>query len=133
MISYATCSGRYLDSSLIINKQKITPELYFAIKRVLTKGNVKSGWKKCGPWQREVITRCPELLQNKESATKLLGLYRQLLQLKEIPFNNSPEMQELLLSGLVSIHKGKIKIFNRIYEAVFDANWVEKHFKLKRR
>ncbi|MDJ0725979.1 MAG: AAA-like domain-containing protein [Prochloraceae cyanobacterium] len=67
------------------------------------------------------------LLQNKDSATKLLGLYRQLLQLKEIPFNNSPEMQELLLSGLVSIHKGKIKIFNRIYEAVFDANWVEKH------
>ena len=67
------------------------------------------------------------LLQNPDCAIKLLTLYQQLLREKEISFNETPEIQELLLSGLVLIHKGKIKIFNRIYEAVFNLNWVEQH------
>jgi len=66
-------------------------------------------------------------LQNQSSAVKSIKLYQQILQKKEIALNNTPEMQELLLSGLVSIQEGKLKIFNPIYEAVFNANWSEQH------
>jgi len=66
------------------------------------------------------------LLQNKDSALKLLRLYRQILQQQEISFNDNPEMQELLLSGLVSPQKGKLRISNRIYENVFNSNWLDR-------
>ncbi len=41
--------------------------------------------------------------------------------------NDTPEIQELLLSGLVSIQQGKLKISNRIYEAIFDSDWIKRH------
>ena len=67
------------------------------------------------------------LLQNQDSDPELLKLYRQILNHKAIPFNDTPAIQELLLSGLVCVQKGKIKIFNPIYEAIFNAHWIEQN------
>ena len=67
------------------------------------------------------------LLQDRDCALKLLGLYQEILEKKAIPFNNTPEIQELLISGLVCIHEGKITIFNRIYEAVLNSDWVSRN------
>ena len=57
----------------------------------------------------------------------LLMLYRQILEQKEIVANRSQEQRELVGMGLVSEEKGKLKVANRIYQAVFNQNWVAKN------
>ncbi|MBF2086865.1 AAA-like domain-containing protein [Thermoleptolyngbya sp. C42_A2020_037] len=92
------------------------------------------------------------LLINEHCASRLLGLYQQLLQQETadttipllspvaetprepaIPQNpkpkiqtlpDSPEQTYLLLSGLVEKHNGILRVKNRIYRAVFDETWV---------
>lgn len=52
-------------------------------------------------------------------------MYRQILVAGQVIAVDSPEEKELLLSGLV-VKEGKvIKVYNPIYEWVFDSNWVE--------
>lgn len=65
------------------------------------------------------------LLSNEQRAVRLLGLYRQILQDGEIASEDTPEQVELRLSGLVVKNQGKLKVYNRIYENVFNLNWVE--------
>lgn len=92
------------------------------------------------------------LLFNEQRASRLLGLYQQILQQETadttiplpspvaetprepaIPKNpkpkiqhlpDSPEQTQLLLSGLVEKHNGILRVKNRIYRAVFDETWV---------
>ncbi|HIK28934.1 MAG: AAA-like domain-containing protein [Oscillatoriaceae bacterium SKW80] len=65
------------------------------------------------------------LLRNEQSSGRLLGLYKEILQKGEIPADNSPEQIELRLSGLVVKQEGKLKVYNRIYQEVFNSDWVE--------
>ncbi|MBD2514165.1 tetratricopeptide repeat protein [Nostoc sp. FACHB-973] len=58
----------------------------------------------------------------------LLELYRQIWQEGELPTNNSPEQAELLRIGLVIQQQDKLKVGNRIYQAVFNCNWVNQEF-----
>lgn len=64
------------------------------------------------------------ILSNKQPADLLLELYEQILRKGEIEEDNSPGQIELRLSGLVVKQNGKLKVYNRIYEFVFDKNWV---------
>ncbi|WP_088888752.1 AAA-like domain-containing protein [Leptolyngbya ohadii] len=72
------------------------------------------------------------LLFNDERAGRLLGLYQQVLETtlegelsdSAVPLDDSPEQAELLLSGLVEKHDGHLRIKNRIYRAIFNAEWV---------
>ncbi|MDZ8090568.1 MAG: ABC transporter substrate-binding protein [Nostoc sp. DedQUE05] len=58
-------------------------------------------------------------------AEPLLGLYQQILKNGEIgEDNNSTEQMELRLSGLVVKQNGKLRVYNRIYEFVFDHKWI---------
>jgi WD40 repeat protein len=66
------------------------------------------------------------ILMSKHNTGALLGLYQNILQLGQIPASDSPEQIELRLSGLVVESLGYLKVYNRIYAAVFDLNWVEK-------
>jgi hypothetical protein len=54
-----------------------------------------------------------------------LRAYQQVLQHKEVFANDSPEQVELLLSGLLIKCDGLLKVRNRIYQAVFNLDWVE--------
>src|SRR5919202_2572020 len=56
---------------------------------------------------------------------RLLGLYQQILQQGEILANNTPEQMELRLSGLVVKKDSKLKVYNRIYQSVFNLGWIE--------
>ena len=56
----------------------------------------------------------------------MLGLYQQILQHNEIAADDSPEKRELRLTGLVVKQSGQLKIYNRIYQSVFNLDWVEK-------
>jgi hypothetical protein len=46
------------------------------------------------------------------------------LQEKELTANSTPEESELILSGLILEKKRKLRVYNRIYESVFDSSWV---------
>ncbi|NJO39526.1 MAG: hypothetical protein HC769_17635 [Cyanobacteria bacterium CRU_2_1] len=66
------------------------------------------------------------LLRNEKFASHLLERYRQILQQGEIPADDSEVQQELRLSGLVVKRGAVLKVYNRIYAAVFNQDWVEK-------
>jgi WD40 repeat protein len=66
------------------------------------------------------------LLRNEQRAGRLLGLYQQILHSGEIAADDTSEQVELRLSGLVVKRQDKLTVYNRIYESVFNLNWVEK-------
>jgi WD40 repeat protein len=66
------------------------------------------------------------IIRNEQRTGRLLGLYQQLLQQGEIATDDSPEQIELRLSGLIVRQQGNLKVYNRIYELVFNNSWVEK-------
>ncbi|MEG4628418.1 AAA-like domain-containing protein [Microcoleus sp. AR_TQ3_B6] len=89
------------------------------------------------------------LLRNHHHASRLLGLYQKILQPFDAPppplktgdempelsllrgaggiwADDTPEQTELRLSGLVVKRAGKLTVYNRIYAAIFNQNWVEK-------
>jgi adenylate cyclase len=66
------------------------------------------------------------ILSREQIAGLLLGLYQQILQQGEIAADDSLEQMELRLSGLVVRQQGRLRVYNRIYESVFDQNWVDK-------
>ncbi len=55
----------------------------------------------------------------------LLELYQQIWRQGEVPANGSPEQAELLHLGLVRQRQKKLRVSNRIYQSVFNINWVE--------
>lgn len=65
------------------------------------------------------------LLKDEKRASKLLGIYQEIRQRGEIPGDDSYEQVELRLSGLVVNRDGKLKVYNPIYERVFNDNWVK--------
>lgn len=66
------------------------------------------------------------LLNQSERASRLLGMYQQILQVGEIVADDSPEQRQLRLSGLVVKQQGKLRVYNRIYQEIFNLDWVEK-------
>ena len=57
-------------------------------------------------------------------SARLLRLYQQILQRGEVTANDSPEQMELRLSGLVVKRNGKLKVYNRLYQFVFNLSWI---------
>ncbi|MGK7944925.1 MAG: CHASE2 domain-containing protein [Microcystaceae cyanobacterium] len=67
------------------------------------------------------------ILRNDKKSVQLLGLYQKILQQGEIYSDGSLEQMELRLTGLVVEKKGKLKVYNPIYAAIFNLTWVEKN------
>ncbi|SRR5579883_742809 len=71
------------------------------------------------------------LLQNEQKATKLLGLYQQVLNYNTslpsegVTIDGSHEQTELRLSGLVVKKDNYLKVSNPIYKAVFNQDWLK--------
>ena len=66
------------------------------------------------------------LLYSGERAGRLLGLYQQIVQQGELSSDDSPEQMLLRLTGLVVRQDNKLKVYNRIYEQVFNFDWLER-------
>jgi hypothetical protein len=62
------------------------------------------------------------LLVNEQRASRLLGVYRQVLQDGGVSADDSAEQIELLLSGLVVKQAGYLRPYNRIYQEIFDGS-----------
>lgn len=65
------------------------------------------------------------LLRSEQNATHILKLYQLILEQGQTPADNSPEQAELRLSGLVVKKNGMLEVYNPIYKAVFNEQWVE--------
>ena len=65
------------------------------------------------------------LLYNPRNAGRLLGIYQQILQASSVQSDDSCEQIELLLSGLVIKKNNCLQVKNRIYQAVFNPQWVK--------
>ncbi len=66
------------------------------------------------------------ILRKGQLSVDLLRLYQRIWQEKEVEADNSLEQTELRLSGLVVKQYGSLRVYNRIYEAVFDLSWIVK-------
>ena len=66
------------------------------------------------------------IFRDEQHTGRLLGLYQQILLIGQIAAYETSEQMELRLSGLVIKQEGKLRLYNHIYEAVFDQNWVNK-------
>ncbi|MBD2454795.1 AAA-like domain-containing protein [Nostoc sp. FACHB-87] len=75
--------------------------------------------------QQHFQTIRDRILHNKSLACWSLGLYQQLLNQGELSAEDSWELMQLCLSGLVVKRQGKLSIYNRIYATVFDYTWTE--------
>lgn len=65
------------------------------------------------------------LLDNSQTAGRLLGIYQQIVQSGWVTIDNTPEQTELLLSGLVIKENNYLIVKNPIYQKVFNCEWVE--------
>jgi ABC-type branched-subunit amino acid transport system substrate-binding protein len=65
------------------------------------------------------------LLRKGQRSVDLLRLYLQILQ-EKVEADVSLEQTELRLSGLVVKQYCSLRVYNRIYEAVFDQSWIAK-------
>ena len=74
--------------------------------------------------QEHLKTIRKRLLDDEQTAGYLLELYRSIRQAGELPANNQPEERELQLSGLVVKRDNQLQVYNPIYAAVFDDDWI---------
>ncbi|WP_071593417.1 WD40 domain-containing protein [Kamptonema formosum] len=66
------------------------------------------------------------ILRSEQRVGRLLGLYQQILQQGGVPDDGSPEQMELRLTGLAVRQSGQLRVYNPIYQSVFDITWVDR-------
>lgn len=66
-----------------------------------------------------------------EKKDKILKLYQKILTKKKVDKNkrNNEQIQQLLLSGIITYESNQIKLTNLIYETIFNLRWVQNHLK----
>ena len=79
--------------------------------------------------QQHFYTIRDRIINNKIPAYKLLQLYQNILHYGNISADDSPEVLQLYLSGLVKEYDGKLEVYNRIYKSVFDDIWIAKELR----
>ncbi len=65
------------------------------------------------------------LLKSDGHQEQRLRLYQRILEQDGVPVDHSSEQMALRLSGLALNRHGKLCVYNRIYESVFNLSWVE--------
>ncbi|UBF29270.1 AAA-like domain-containing protein [Kovacikia minuta CCNUW1] len=64
------------------------------------------------------------ILNDQKRVGRFLGLYQQILPTGETGADDSEDQIALCLSGLVMRQGGSLRVYNSIYAAVFDQDWV---------
>ena len=73
-------------------------------------------------------TICDRLLHNSQDTIELLDLYRQILQQKTIVADTSLIQNKLRISGLVNKKENYLRVYNPIYELIFNEDWIQEQF-----
>jgi AAA-like domain/GUN4-like len=66
------------------------------------------------------------LRRDEQKAGYLLDLYQQVWHSGGVNTDNSIEQSDLQLAGIVVKKESKLKVYNRIYQTIFDNIWIEK-------
>ncbi|MDZ8140978.1 MAG: CHASE2 domain-containing protein, partial [Nostoc sp. DedQUE04] len=102
-----------------------TAQRFSSIEQVV-RSHIVENWESQDEPEHLRTIRDRILHRNEKRTGRLLELYQQILRLGEISADGTPEQIELRLSGLVVEQQGKLKVYNRIYKAVFNQNWVNR-------
>ncbi|MDZ8028189.1 MAG: AAA-like domain-containing protein [Nostoc sp. DedQUE11] len=90
----------------------------------LVQDNVIKNWMK-NDSQKNLLT-INDRLKNSPNCKQLLIIYKQILEEKEIKLDKNNRIHmEILLSGLVVEIDRKLKVYNRIYESIFNQSWID--------
>ncbi|HEY9596064.1 MAG TPA: AAA-like domain-containing protein, partial [Cyanophyceae cyanobacterium] len=65
------------------------------------------------------------IIRNEYRAGRMLTIYQHILHSTQVKANDSREQLELLLSGLVILQDGYLKVKCPIYQEIFNLSWVE--------
>ncbi|MEO0770146.1 MAG: CHASE2 domain-containing protein [Cyanobacteria bacterium J06649_4] len=121
----------FLTQKLCKMVEEDTPQPTAEIVAALVQSEIIEAWEsKDDP--EHLATISSRILTNARTASRLLGMYQRILAHEEIKANHSPEQLELLLSGLVVAQNGILKTKNRIYESVFNPQWVQHQLEQRR-
>lgn len=87
-------------------------------------------WKIIDSWETHdkpphLKTMLDRLFKRAKNTFNILALYKEILQRGSLKANDTREEIELRLSGIVVKDEGKLRIFNQIYQEVFNLHWVE--------
>ncbi|MDB9495850.1 GAF domain-containing protein [Spirulina major CS-329] len=67
--------------------------------------------------------------RDKRKSLSLLRYYLKVLRQEEVFADSSPEQKELRLLGLIAKQRGRVQVHNRIYETIFNEDWVSTEIK----
>ncbi|MDJ0676661.1 MAG: AAA-like domain-containing protein [Calothrix sp. MO_167.B42] len=132
-ILYWTGGQPYLTQTicdLVVNSESYIQENEEAEKIArIVKTQLIDNWKSKDP-QRHLENIQAHLLKDNSTKVKRLTLYQKIWQQGQIIVDETlethPEKNELQLAGIV-IQEGRVlQVFNRIYQEIFDENWVTK-------
>ena len=65
------------------------------------------------------------IFSNPDKTSRILGFYRQILRQGKLCLNESSDLRELQLTGLVVKENNALVVFNPIYQTIFNLLWVE--------
>lgn len=89
----------------------------------LVETNIIDNWEEQDEPQHLRTIR-DRIKKDKKYTGKLLGIYQKILKNEEVNADDSLEVMQLQLSGLVVKQGNKLKTYNPIYKTVFDEIWV---------
>ena len=106
---------------LIVKKRQSTHPQFTNVEEVVISEIINN-------WQDDThfTTIQTKLVGNQKKAFETLDLYKEILEKRQIEYDCRSEGQTALrLSGLVLKNEGKLKLYNRIYEQIFNPSWVK--------
>nr|AEH57218.1 ser/thr kinase [Prochloron didemni P1-Palau] len=88
----------------------------------LVQKNIISNWEQQD--QPEHLKTIRDRLLRSDNNQQLLSLYQQVLTQGKVPLQNTSLEKELCLSGIVIKREGMLMVHNRIYQLIFNLNWL---------
>jgi WD40 repeat protein len=76
--------------------------------------------------QQHLRTIRDRILRSGQKAGRLLGLYQQILQRGEVVGDDGADQVDLRLTSLVVRQDDKLRVYNPIYRAVFNQEWLDR-------
>ncbi|MGB7377502.1 MAG: AAA-like domain-containing protein [Rivularia sp. (in: cyanobacteria)] len=116
-----------VEESAASRKSKVDEDYSVLVSEIVNKRIIDNWESQDDPEHLRTIR--DRILSSEQRAGYLLELYQQIQQQGEVAANKSLESSELRLSGLVVQREGKLKVYNRVYQQVFNQNWVETQLK----
>lgn len=112
--------------SLILPRRNVSrldqPTPYTSIVDQVVHQNLIENWESHDE-PEHLRTIRDRITRSEQRTRQLLEIYQLILRRGEVVANDSPEQMELRLSGLVVKSSGKLQVYNRLYQAVFNRSW----------